>query len=58
MPATIQGHRPDPRIRQTQRAELQRIYGEVVHEQQGAIMFLAGEEGSGRRATPLKTAAM
>ena len=57
MPATIQGYRPDPRIRQTQLAELQRIYGEVVHRQQGAIVFLAGEEGSGRRDTPLETAA-
>lgn len=51
MPATIQGHRPDPRIRQTQLAELQRIYGDVVRRQQGAIVFLAGEEGSGRQAT-------
>ncbi len=53
MPAMIQGYRPDPRIRQTQLAELRRVYGEVV-KQQGAIVFLAGEEGSGRqcRITP------
>lgn len=51
MPATIQGLRPDPRIHQTQLAELQRIYGEVVRQQQGAIVFLAGEPESGRRTT-------
>jgi hypothetical protein len=49
MPAMIQGYRPDPRVRQPQLAALRRIYGDVVKQQQGAIVFLAGEEGSGRR---------
>lgn len=56
MPATIQDYRPDPRIRQTQLAELHRLYGDVVKQQQGAIVFLAGEAGSGRQATPLEAA--
>jgi hypothetical protein len=30
MPAMIQGYRPDPRVRQTQLAELRRMHGEVA----------------------------
>lgn len=56
MPATIQGYRPDPRIRQRALAELRRRYDAVIHTQQGAMVFLAGEPGSGRRATPVETA--
>ena len=57
MPATIQDYRPDPRIRQTQLAELHRLYGDVVKQQQGAIVLLAGETGSGRQAALAETAA-
>lgn len=51
----IQGFRPDPCIRQPQLSELWRMYGEVIHVQHGAIVFLADAEGerpAGYAASP------
>jgi len=49
MSATVAGMRPDPRIRRAQLAELMGIYRGVANCKQGAIVFLGGQAGSGRR---------
>ncbi len=51
MTATIAGMRPDPRIRQEQRQTVIDLYREVADRKQGAIVFLAGEPGSGASET-------
>ena len=51
MTATIAGMRPDPRIRQEQRQTVVDLYREATGRRQGAIVFLAGESGSGASET-------